>query len=366
MTGAAGASRWTIVGEAPGAAPPPDTPTPPPREAILASAAVPGAILGLLETLRGSELVVNRLGSPDLSAQLAAAVARPVDTVVCSLLDADDTAPVNATAAEDFSEEVAVGAAWLAAACKAARVLAVTARSIAPVRAFARAGIRPVAIAHAYPQLHPSLLLKIVLKRRLSVGRPPTDVGVLVLDAAAAYVVAQCATLLTGAASTAAPGRVRIPVAWHDLDTSRTAFALADARTHWRNVMQATQLPSDALEDEPRAWVGARLTGRAGDLSSTVGRCGEVTLHVGRPARPLPVEPCIRCGWCHDVCPTGVEPALLLDAAQFGSPALAERAGIAECLRCGVCQYVCPSSLPLLRAIDDADALVKAASNSRE
>ena len=78
---------------------------------------------------------------------------------------------------------------------------------------------------------------------------------------------------------------------------------------------------------------------------------GELTIHVTSPERPVVPEPCIRCAWCFEACPTLIHPAFILDAAQRRDMKMAERAGIGACIECGICAHVCPSRLPLLKAI---------------
>ncbi len=80
---------------------------------------------------------------------------------------------------------------------------------------------------------------------------------------------------------------------------------------------------------------------------------GERVFHVTAPAIAANPDPCVRCGWCVEACPTRVHPAGLLDAAQRADPALAAKYGLAGCIECGICSYVCPTRLPLLTAIRD-------------
>jgi Na+-translocating ferredoxin:NAD+ oxidoreductase RnfC subunit len=99
-----------------------------------------------------------------------------------------------------------------------------------------------------------------------------------------------------------------------------------------------TLLRGDVLKDQP-VTADAILAG------------GELTLHV-LPARQLVVpDPCIRCGWCAQTCPTVVQPAGLLEAAQRNDLDLADRYGLDACIECGICAYICPSHLPLLQGI---------------
>jgi electron transport complex protein RnfC len=97
---------------------------------------------------------------------------------------------------------------------------------------------------------------------------------------------------------------------------------------------------------------------RGGDLLrdvpltlDTVIAGGELTIHVTAPELPILPEPCIRCAWCFEACPTLVHPALILDALQRRDLKMADRAGLGACIECGICSHVCPSGLPLLKAI---------------
>ena len=64
-----------------------------------------------------------------------------------------------------------------------------------------------------------------------------------------------------------------------------------------------------------------------------------------------PHSQCIRCGWCLDVCPMGLEPKEIgiyveanraQDTAQFG---------VFDCFECGSCAYVCPAKRPLVQFV---------------
>ena len=64
-----------------------------------------------------------------------------------------------------------------------------------------------------------------------------------------------------------------------------------------------------------------------------------------------PHSQCIRCGWCLDACPMGLEPKEIgvyveanrgEDTAQFG---------VFDCFECGSCAYICPAKRPLVQFI---------------
>jgi electron transport complex protein RnfC len=80
---------------------------------------------------------------------------------------------------------------------------------------------------------------------------------------------------------------------------------------------------------------------------------GELTIHLTGPEVDVIPEPCIRCAWCMEACPTLVYPASVLEGAQRRELRLAQRAGLEACIECGVCAHVCPSRLPILDAIRD-------------
>ncbi len=64
-----------------------------------------------------------------------------------------------------------------------------------------------------------------------------------------------------------------------------------------------------------------------------------------------PHSQCIRCGWCLDACPMGLEPK------EIGIHVEANRAedtaefGVFECFECGSCAYVCPAKRPLVQFV---------------
>ncbi|HLD75867.1 MAG TPA: 4Fe-4S dicluster domain-containing protein, partial [Candidatus Norongarragalinales archaeon] len=58
-------------------------------------------------------------------------------------------------------------------------------------------------------------------------------------------------------------------------------------------------------------------------------------------------EPCIRCGWCADVCPESLNAEAIVRAVQNEDENLAREFGIEACVDCGCCTYVCPSKIQM-------------------
>lgn len=64
-----------------------------------------------------------------------------------------------------------------------------------------------------------------------------------------------------------------------------------------------------------------------------------------------PLSPCIRCGWCLEACPMGLEPKEIGIHVEAGRGDLTAQFGVFECFECGSCAYVCPAKRPLVQFI---------------
>jgi len=127
----------------------------------------------------------------------------------------------------------------------------------------------------------------------------------------------------------------------------RTHYAMAAPTARIGEVL--TEL-AGAIDEDTIVRLGARQRDQHADLSAVVGT-KECTVLISRRIAPRVAEPCTRCGWCADVCPAGVRPALALESVHTRRRELAQAASVSACIDCGLCQYVCPSHLPLLDAV---------------
>lgn len=73
-----------------------------------------------------------------------------------------------------------------------------------------------------------------------------------------------------------------------------------------------------------------------------------VTIISEEEAVRKPVQPCIRCAKCVNVCPMGLEPFLLATASAMHNWEKVEVEDITSCIECGSCQFTCPSHRPIL------------------
>ena len=297
-----------------------------------------------IEDMLMAGIWAERWGSPDLIAQLHQSMRRPVDTVVCSVLDPDRAVPLQSVVAGAFGAELSAGVALLAKLAGAERAW-VVADVLSPdafqedLRKHAEAaGARLVPLPNEYPQADPTLLLHALLQRRLPPDHLPTDAGVLLVDAAAAVAVGRFA-------KTRRP-MLTVPLAVYDAATDRNTFLEVPVGTVLEDVLEFAGVRADCVTfrggPPPR---DLRLTGRA-----VVGGA-ELTVYVTPAEEDVNPDPCIRSGWCVEACPVRIHPAGLLEAAQSNDADLAESYGLAACIECGICNYVCPSRLPLLEGI---------------
>jgi Na+-translocating ferredoxin:NAD+ oxidoreductase subunit C len=73
-----------------------------------------------------------------------------------------------------------------------------------------------------------------------------------------------------------------------------------------------------------------------------------------------PMQACIRCGFCADVCPVTLLPQQLYWFARSGELEKAKAHNLKDCIECGACAYVCPSHIPLVQYYRAAKADIAA------
>jgi Na+-translocating ferredoxin:NAD+ oxidoreductase subunit C len=305
-----------------------------------------------IEHLRRAGLAAHRHTSPDFLAQLHHAASRSIDTVVCNILDGDPALRLHASLAARFPAALVAGVRLLADVTGAKRSWLVSDHSApnlwtSPLRIAARTtGVRLVGLRNDYPQSDPTLILYTLLNRRMQPAQLPTDHGVLLLDAAAAVAL--------GRFVLESRPRLSTPIAVHDHPAVRSHYLTIPLGTTIAHVLaHRSGVRGDGI---------LRLADPLRDLRvapSLAFDYGELTLHAMPVEAPVNPSPCIRCTWCVEGCPTRIQPAGLLEAAQRSDPELAETFGLHACIECGICSYVCPSHLPLLPSIRRVKALAK-------
>jgi len=106
--------------------------------------------------------------------------------------------------------------------------------------------------------------------------------------------------------------------------------------------------------DISRVFMGGPMMGQAAsslDIPVVKGTSGVIVL-TSRETGPLAKRreyPCIRCGYCVDVCPLSLNPSALgLLAKNPQYEQMAAEFHLMDCFECGSCSFVCPSHIPLV------------------
>ncbi len=64
-----------------------------------------------------------------------------------------------------------------------------------------------------------------------------------------------------------------------------------------------------------------------------------------------PHSACIRCGWCLEACPMGLEPKEVALHVEAGKAEDTAKFGVFDCFECGSCAYICPAKRPLVQFV---------------
>ncbi len=280
---------------------------------------------------------------------LRAARARGVRHFIINGIDAEPGLTARRRLLLEFGDRIVAGAAALVSLLEVRRSTLVVDRQqrdlIAKLSAAARGmPVKVVPLRNKYPQAEPLLLVKSVLGREVPFGQTLLDAGVVVLDVATVLAVHDAVTggrpMTHRVVSVTGDGAVR---------PGDYSIAVGTSLAH---IVDQVGFAAPLA----RLIVGGPMSGHAvGRLDLvTTRRTHAITLLT---ARRLPAggarEPrsCVRCGWCVDDCPVGLDPAKLYHLAEQEGDARARALRPAACIDCGVCSYVCPSQLPLADGI---------------
>ena len=206
-----------------------------------------------------------------------------------------------------------------------------------------RTPIRIVGLQNRYPVGTDPLLVQTLLSREIPLGREALDIGALVLGVDTIFHLGR-------ALSERVPATARVvTVAGSAIDKPGNYWV--PNGTPVRHVLQSV-----GVQSQPRQLiVGGPMTGRPlldDDVVLTL-RCPALLALPPQEGTQAPSTACVRCGWCAEVCPMKLEPALLLQAIELQQERQLARLHPAACIDCGLCSYVCPSSLPLASSISD-------------
>ena len=279
-------------------------------------------------------------GSVGLIAQLDAARNRPVDTLICVGVDPFPPCPDRSSALMSFPDDAVLGTLVLAdvlnirnVVMQAGRVPALVSRLRSSCR---RYRLRLQITGDHYPSADPTMVAWQTVRRMLPYGHNPVDQGIIMITPWTAIRLGRWVTLRR--LDVARP----VLVARFDRGEPLSAHYVMPGQP----VASFVEDAAAVIERGGRVLEGDPMTGHTLPQPVSV-RYGQTLLTILPPRQEPEVRPCIQCGWCLDVCPTRLDPAGMLDAAQRHN----DDAWLAEqlpwCVGCGLCSYVCPTALPL-------------------
>jgi len=304
----------------------------------------------LIERIAAAGIVEPLPAAPPTARRLAAAREHHVQHLIVNALQTEPYLTGRVRVLMEHGSEILVAATRLFRALGTRRVwLAVDKAQRELVRQLRRkaAGqpVRIAALSAMYPQDAAALLVRSLLGREVPCGRCELHAGALVIDVASLLAIERavlrraplvsCIVTVAGDAAQQ-PGNYRIPIGM--------PFSHIVARVGLR-------------ETPTRIVAGGLMRGRAVerlDAVTTKRTEGVLLLTRRQVPRRRPVA-CVRCGWCIESCPVGLDPIRLAEAAELRRFDLAAALSAGACIECGLCTYVCPSLL----ALADAARLLK-------
>jgi Na+-translocating ferredoxin:NAD+ oxidoreductase subunit C len=206
--------------------------------------------------------------------------------------------------------------------------------------------VRIVSLPSIHPQSHPRLLFRAVTGRGLPPDCTPRARGVWIVGACELLDIHQALTegtppvlqVLTVAGDVVQrPGNYRVPI----------------------GMSVGAILERVGVREAPaRLVLGDALSGVAVRSTAAIIQRGIEGLYAWSAAAAPDRDPtgCLRCGFCLDVCPVGIDPRGVLQAAESRHWAEAPRWAPQVCVDCGLCDYGCPAALPLMTALRRARA----------
>ncbi len=317
-----------------------------PRRA-LAPLASGGSTLRDVAELARSAGVVGLDGAP-LHVSLGTARDDRIDTLIVNAMETEPNLTCDLRLLVERSADLVATIDWLAGieSGEVFRnvILAVALRHGRIVRqlhrraAAASRRIRVVALEDKYPQCHPSLICKVLLGREPGPGSDARELGALIVPLATLAALAEACegrpcvsrVLTVSGDAVEQPGNLNVPFG-----------------TPIQRLIEHVGLRRRPLV----ALAGGPMTGiplpdvRAVTTPDMAG----LTL-LSRLPRGAPIA-CVRCGWCVEDCPAGIDPRALSQLELKEDFSDSERYSLAACIECGICTYVCPSQLPLAEAI---------------
>ncbi|MBQ6540396.1 MAG: electron transport complex subunit RsxC [Oscillospiraceae bacterium] len=221
-------------------------------------------------------------------------------------------------------------------------------------KAAGETGIQVLSLRTKYPQGGEHNLIQTVTGIDYPVAKLPADVGCIVCNVGTIYAVYRAVAynepLFTHVLTVSGEGV-----------TEPANFIVRDG-TLFSEIVEEC----GGLKGEPKKVLsGGPMMGFAvGSLNVPVQKTTNgITVFEDDPAEKAHdmMTACLHCGRCTTVCPAGLLPQLMADAAEIGDYERFEKKvyGL-ECVACGSCTYICPAKRPLTQTFKQVKAEIMA------
>jgi electron transport complex protein RnfC len=200
-----------------------------------------------------------------------------------------------------------------------------------------------------YPSGGEDQLVQLVINREVPSGGLPTDIGCLVQNvgtAAAIYRwICEGEPLISRITTVTGPG-VKNPMN-------------VSARIG-TTVAKVVEFAGGYTEEAMQLIIGGPMCGKSVTTDRVpLVKATNCVLALNAPPTKGPVQPCIRCGECAEVCPVRLLPQQLFWYANADNEARLRSYGLTDCIECGCCDLVCPSHIPLTSVFQNAKARIQ-------
>ena len=296
------------------------------------------------------------LGGSGFLAAKKLAVKTNIDTLILNGVECDPYISCDEMLINERSEAVLSGLAILAQIVQPKRIIIAITNTKKPLtealqNAFAglsgtaallkTANITCLLVPDRFPAGSERQLVQMATGIKISGNKRPTDFGILTQNVGTAYAIHRainCHEPLISRIVTLTGQALAYPGNYDALIGTPLNFLLEQAGLQKGRLNQL--LLGGAMN-------GTRLVDLTQPLLPTT-HC-LIAATVGELADTVPPSPCIRCGFCADVCPASLLPQQLHRYAQAKEWDKLSELKLQDCIECGLCNQVCPSQLPLVQ-----------------
>lgn len=210
--------------------------------------------------------------------------------------------------------------------------------------------VRLMKLKSRYPQGAEKVLIYSTTKRRLPLGKLPSDIGCIVMNITSVSFLYRY--LRTGMPLVTK----RITVDGNAVKNPQNLIVPIGTPISYVLDFCGVEAPQKVLMGGPMMGLSIH------DLSLPILKHNNAILAFsGKQAESKPMSDCIRCGRCMRACPMNLTPAAVERAMQKPDTAALSALHAMYCIECGSCAFACPAGRPLTTAMRLAKSEIRKA-----